>query len=173
MNNPCVSWPLNSRLTFGGGNPETSRESSSCHSDLAKDSNPPRFKAHIIYYEIHCCMNYHQKHIRCVKHTVKLKKACEQMVFQLYFTSNINFPDILCLHHDIAPYQPIRWGHLLNWHLWYAFGSVGYSCHAPPVKWWVGGTKKQAATDRKNVIPFGQLTWLAGKPPWFNRRCIF
>ena len=50
-----------------------------------------------------------------------------------------NFPDILCLHHDIAPYQPLRSWHLLNWHLWYAFGSVGYSCHAPPVKWWVGG----------------------------------
>ena len=89
MNNPCVSWPLNSRLTFGEGNPKTSRDSSSCHSDLAKNFNSPRFdhffvvstKEHLIYYEIHCCMNYHQKTIRCVKPEVKLTKTREQMVF--------------------------------------------------------------------------------------------
>ena len=62
-------------------------------------------KEHLIYYDIHCCMNYHQKHIRCAKPTVKLKKHMNKW----YFTSNINFPDILCLHprHRPLPTHPL------------------------------------------------------------------
>ena len=92
MNNPCVSWPLNSRLTFGGGNPETSRESSSCHSDLAKDSNPPRFKAHIIYYEIHCCMNYHQKTYSMCKAYSETKKGMWTNGISIVFHIKYQFP---------------------------------------------------------------------------------